>query len=157
VHEVGVDGREIVAMLERAEHLLAHGDQRLGAAGRQVEPAQQLLTTRFGGRMYFRRSGIARPRAPSLNRRVEPGIVRPEPGRKRLKECDPRAGGHVGVARQNLTSERHAGGFPASRQELFAQLDQGFGPLGGVVVAAAPALDQRATTLGNRLQQLAEE
>ncbi len=157
VHEIGVDRREVVAMCQRIEQLLAHGDQRLGAARREIEPAQQFLTARLGGGMQLGRGGIVRLRPPGLDRRLDAGIVRPESGRQRLEEGDPRPGGQIGIAHQNLARERDAGGFAPAGQQLLAQFDQVFGALRGFVVAAAPALDQRAAPLGNRLQQFAEE
>ena len=79
-----------------------------------------------------------------------PRTVRPEPGRQRLEERDARPGGQVGVARENFARERDARSLAAPGEELFAQFDQGLGPLGGVIVAAAPAVDQRAAALRNR-------
>ncbi len=49
VNEVGVDGLEFLIVLEIAEQMLSHPDQRGRSAGRQIETPYQLLPARFGG------------------------------------------------------------------------------------------------------------
>ena len=55
MHEIGIDRGEIVAVIERVDQLLAHAHQRRGAAGRQIEAAEQLLPARLGGGCFRRR------------------------------------------------------------------------------------------------------
>ena len=67
--EVAVDDAQIVAVIHGVEELLAHAHQRRGAAGREIEPAQQFQPARLGGAMQLggslRRSvARARPRPP---------------------------------------------------------------------------------------------
>ncbi len=45
--EVIVERLQVVAAVERIEQLLAHADQRGGAARREIEPPEQLLAARF--------------------------------------------------------------------------------------------------------------
>ena len=61
--KVVVDGGEIVAMVHRVEQLLAHAHQRGGAAGREIEPAEQLLPARLGRAMKLGGRGVASGRA----------------------------------------------------------------------------------------------
>ena len=49
--EIGVDHRKVAAVRHRIEQLLAHAHQRRGAAGREIEPAEQFLPARLGGLM----------------------------------------------------------------------------------------------------------
>ena len=53
MHEILVDRGEIVAVIERVHQLLAHAHQRGGAAGRQIEAAEQFLPARLGSGVHF--------------------------------------------------------------------------------------------------------
>ena len=64
MHEILVDRRQVVAMHHRVHQLLAHRDERRGAAGREIEPAEKLLPARLGGKMQFGGGLVACPRAP---------------------------------------------------------------------------------------------
>jgi hypothetical protein len=106
-----------------AKELLAHRNQRLGPAGGEIEAAQQFLAARLGRRVQFRHRGIAGFRPPSLDRRLEPRVIRPEARRQRLEKGDARARGQGGVARQNLARQRDAGGLATTRQQFLAKFD----------------------------------
>jgi len=98
---------------------------------------------------------VRRVRAPGLDRGGEPLVVGPEFRRKTLEKGDPRPGGQLRVARQDLAGERHARGFAASGQELLAQIDQ----IGRTLLGQRPPVagDERAAAICDRLQHLAEE
>ena len=70
VDEILVDRGEVVAMVHRIEQLLAHAHQRGGAAGRQIEPAQQLLPARLGRAMDLGRGGIGGRALPGRDRGI---------------------------------------------------------------------------------------
>ena len=124
--EVGVDGARSSRRTMRVEQLLAHAHQRRGAAGREVEPAQQLLPARLGRRVQLgggrRRTGLA----PGLDRRPR-AAARSGPKRdgQRLEEGD---------ARRRSSARRSGRGFrrasatpeasPRPGQQLLAELDQ---------------------------------
>ena len=154
--EIVVDGRQVVAMVERVHQLLAHAHQRRGAAGRQIEPAKQFLPARLGGGVHL----APRSRRPACRaRRRSPVSMRagstPKRLRQRLEEGDARPGGELAVAAEDFARQRHAGGLAAAGQQVLAQLDQAFGAGGGL--AAPVARQQRAAALGNGLQQFPEE
>ena len=134
--EVVVDGPEVVlAMGEHVEQLLAHAHQRDGAAGREIEPAEQLLPARLGGRMHLGCGLVGRIVAPGGNRRLQAGRVGPEALRQRLEEGDARAGREFRVAGEDIARHRDAGGLAAAGQQVVAELDQA---LGAGRVGAAP-------------------
>ncbi len=108
MNEIAIDGRKVVAARERVEQMLAHPHQRGGAAGREVEPTQQLLPPRLGGGVDTGRGGVRWARAPGLDRGGEPRVVGPEFRGEALEKGDPRAGGQLRVACQDLAGERHA-------------------------------------------------
>ncbi len=47
--EVGVDGFQLRVASEQVQQILAHPDEAGGAAGRAVEPPEELLPARLGG------------------------------------------------------------------------------------------------------------
>ena len=147
VDEIAVDDREIVAVAMRVEQLLAHAHQRRGAAGREVEPAQQFLPARLGRRVHARRRWRRWVGAPGVDRGFEPRVVGPEAAASASKKAMRGPRGQLGVAGQDLARERHAGGFAAAGQELLAQLDQVGRALLGRRAAVARAVDQRAAAL----------
>ena len=63
--------REILAVIDRIEQLLAHAHQRGGAAGRKIEAAQQLLPARLGGVVHLGRGLVGRRGLPGLDGGVE--------------------------------------------------------------------------------------
>ncbi len=156
MNEIAVDGREVVAAGERIEELLAHPHQRRGAAGREIEPPQQLLPARLGRDVDACGGDVGSgSRARSRSRR------RAARGRARIstrelsKKATREPGGQLRVARQDLAGERHARGFAAAGQELLAEIDQ----IGRTLLGRRPAVagDERAAAICDRLQHVAEE
>ena len=61
--EIGVDDGESSRLIHGVEQLLAHAHQRGGAAGREIEPAEQLLPARLGcGMQLEHRLGVGSAR-----------------------------------------------------------------------------------------------
>ena len=58
-------------MHQRVHQVFAHRDQRGGAAGREIEPAEQLLPARLGGEMQFGRGLVGALARPGIDRRVD--------------------------------------------------------------------------------------
>ena len=82
-------------MHQRVEQVLAHRDQRGGAAGREIEAAEQLLAARLGRVMQLGRGLVGAGSRPGIDRRVDAFAVDAEARRQRLEEGDARAGGQV--------------------------------------------------------------
>ena len=90
MHEIVVDRGEIVAVVEHVHQLLAHMHQRDGAAGREIEPAEQFLPARLGGGMHFRRGFVAglfaaRRRSPLACARDRGRTARPSASKKAMR------------------------------------------------------------------------
>ena len=72
--EIVVDHGEIVAVIHGVEQLLAHAHQRRGAAGREIEPAEQFEPARLARLMQLgggrRRTAIARQAAMARSMRA---------------------------------------------------------------------------------------
>ena len=153
--EIGVDHRQIVAMIHGVEQLLAHAHQRGGAAGREIEPAEQLEPPRFGDAMQL---GCVRGRrrfAPRCDSGVDPRPIMAENARQRLEEGDTRADGQLRILGKDLVCQRHAGRLAATREQILAKLDE-TGRAGARRLAPV-APDQGAAAVGDALQHLAEE
>ena len=156
MNEIAVDHGELVApMVHGVEELLAHAHQRRGAARREIEPAEQLEPPWLAGRVKIGRHLVGRRFPPCGDSAIDAGAVRAEGGGERLEESNARAGGQVGVARQDLLGQRHARGLTAARQQRLAELDQAGGAL--MRRLATLALDQCAAAFGDALQHFAEE
>ena len=157
MHEVLVDRRQVVAMHHRVHQVFAHGDQRPRPAGREIEPAEQLLAARLGGEMQFGGGFVGTLARPGIDRRVDALAVDPETGRQRLEEGDARAGGQFVVDAENLARERDAGGFAPAGQQFVAQIDKAGRPCRSVTAPVAGTVHQGAAALRNGLQHLAKE
>ena len=92
-------------MHHRVDQLLAHRDQRRGAAGREIEPAEQLLPARLGGKVQFGGGLVGAIARPGIDRRVDPLAVDAEARRERLEERDARPGGQLVVAHEDFARE----------------------------------------------------
>ena len=121
MNEIVVDHAEIVAMIHGVEQLLAHAHQRRGAAGSEIEPAEQFEPPRLAGddeaRPPSRRTATCRQAAMARSMR---GAIMAERGGERLEEGDARPGGQFGVARQDFLRQRDAGSLAAAGQQLLA-------------------------------------
>ena len=144
-------------MHHRVHQVFAHRDQRRGAAGREIEPAEQLLPARLGGVMQLGGGLVAPLARPGIDRRIDALAVDPEARRQRLEEGDARTGRQFVVAGENLARERDARGLAAPGQQLLAQLDQALRACRSVTAPVARAVDQRAAALRNGLQHFAEK
>ena len=155
--EIVVDDREVVAVDDGVEELLAHAHQRDGAAGREIEAAQQLQPARLGGAVNLGRGIVGRGRAPVVDGGFELLVVGPVAARQRLEEGDAGAGLELAVAGQDFARERDAGGLAAAGQQFVAELDQGRGPLLVGLAPVAGPVDQRTAAFRDGLQHIAEE
>ncbi len=157
MHEILVHRREVFAVRHRVHQVFAHRDQRRGTAGREIEPAEQLLPARLGGAMQFERGFVGPFAGPDVHRRIDPLAVHTVARGQRLEERDARTGGQLVVTDEELARERDAGGFAASGQELLAKLDQTVRLCRSVTAAIARAVDQGAAALRDGLEQFAEK
>ena len=158
MHEVGVDRLEIVAVIERVEQLLAHAHQRGGAAGREIEPAQQLLPARLGGGMDFSGGLVRGRRLPGGDGGVEPrrGPARNGSPAPRRRRCAAR-----------WSARRIWRGFPpasatpdASPRPVSSSSHSSarrFRARSRIAAAVARAIEQRPAALGNAVEHLAEK
>ena len=126
-----------------------------GAAGREIEPAEQFLPARLGGGVDFRGGFVARLFPPGGDGLFHAGRIGAEALGQRLEKGDARSGGQFAIAAEDLARQRDAGGLAAAGQEILAQLDQALGA--GGRIAAPVARQQRAAALGNGLQQFPEK
>ena len=153
--EIVVDDAELVAMRHGVEQLFAHAHQRRGAAGREIEPAEQFEPPRLAGLMQFG-GVIGDGRLPPIgDGAVDAGAIVTEGGGERLEKGDPRPGGQVGIFGQDFLRQRDTRGFAAAGQQFLALFDDA----GRALMRRLPALalDQCAAAVGDALQHLAEE
>ena len=119
--------REVVAVVQRVDQLLAHAHQRGGAAGREIEPAEQLLPARLGGAHAPRRR--SRPTARRARRRW-PRRAAPGRGRSACASASKNAmrGPVVSVAYRARISRASAtpDASPRPDKQFLAQLDEAF-------------------------------
>ena len=158
MHEVGIDRLEIVAVIERVEQLLAHAHQRGGAAGREIEPAQQLLPARLGGGMDFG-GGLVRGRGlPGGDGGIEPrrGPARNGSPAPRKRRCAGRWSARR-IWRGFRSASATPDASPRPGQQFLAQFRQGFRARRRIAAAVARAVEQRPAALGNAVEHLAEK
>ena len=136
------------------QELLAHPDQRRGAARRQVQAADQLLPPRLRRgvqRLDRLDAGVLRD---GLDRGLDGGPIRAEPVGQRPEEGQPLLGPGRVEGGEQRPGEGDARGFAAPRQEQVAEgreirrRDRP-GPF--------PAAEQRAAAVGQRVEQVPEE
>ena len=153
--EIVVDRPQLGALAENIQQLLTHTHQHGGAAGREIEASEQLLTARFrrgvnaGGGLV---AGLLLPGGDGL---FQPDRVCAETLRQRFEEGDARSDGQLRVTAQDFTRQRRTGRLAAARQQIFAQFDEALRMRRGID-APAP-VQQRAAAVGNRLQQFPEK
>ena len=157
MHEIGIDRGKIVAMIHGVDQLLAHFHERGGAAGREIEPAEQFLPARLGREMDFGDGLVIGIALPGRDRVLQPRLVRAEAVGQRLEEGDARPGGERGILREDVARERDAGGLAPPGQQLLAFLDQIFRAGDAVDAAGQRAFEQGAAAVGNGLQHVAEK
>ena len=120
MHDVAVERGQILVALHQGKQVGAHRHQVAGAAGRTVEPADQLLPPRLGREMKVAGIGVVRLGAPALDRPRQFFAVGAEIPRQRLEERQPAGGVEVVVAVEHLARHRGAGSFAAARQQRLA-------------------------------------
>ena len=121
--------------------LLAHAHQRGGAAGREIEAAEQFLPARLRGQVHLEGDLVGRIFLPGRDGGAQAGMIGTEIVPQRLEEGDPRTGRQLRVAIEDFARQRHPGGLAAARQELPAQLDQIGGPPFRVPAPVAGAVE----------------
>ena len=155
MHDVAVERGKILVAVHQAKQIGAQRHQLAGAARRAVEPADQFLPPRLGGKMQVAGVVVARLRAPGLDRLRQPFPVRAVIARQRFEERKPAGLVEMAVAVEHLARHRGAGSLAAARQQRLAQFDQVGGILFGVRRPAAAK--QGAAALGNRGEKVGEE
>ena len=68
MRDVAIERGKILVALHEVEQIGAHRHQVAGAAGRAVEPADQLLPPRLGGKMQIAGVGFVRLHPPAFDR-----------------------------------------------------------------------------------------
>src|SRR5205085_1453888 len=141
----------------RVHEVFPHGYERGGAAGREIETAEQLLPARLGRKMQFGGGDVGTLARPSIHGCIDPFAVNPEARAQRFEEGDTGTGGQFVVAYENLARERDPRGFAAPGQQFLTQFDQALRTCRGVTAPIPRAIDQRAATLRNGLEHLTEK
>ena len=124
MHEILIDRCQVVAVHQRVHQVFAHSDQRGGAAGRKIEPAEQLLPAWLGGAMQLERGLVGPLARPDIHGRIDPLAVDAVTRGERFEEGDARPGGEFVVTGEELARERDARGFATPGQEFLSKLDQ---------------------------------
>ena len=142
-------------MIHGVEELLAHAHQRRGAAGREIEPAEQFQPARLAAQMQLgggsrRTASPARPRsAASMRAWSGPKVLR-----QRLEEGDARPGGEVDVFGENFAASATP---EASPRPDSSSSQSSTRPSERPRAVARSRTIKRAAALGDALQHLAEE
>ena len=111
MHHVAVERGQILVALYQGKQVGAHRHQVAGAAGRAVEPPDQLLPLRLGGKVKGAGIAVVRLAAPALDRLRQFFAVGAEVPRQRFEEGKPAGGVEVVVAVEHVARHRGAGGF----------------------------------------------
>ncbi len=135
---------------------LAHADERGGAAGGDVHAADEFQPAGLGCPLQTRQRLGLGGRAPGVDGRFEGIAVGVEMAGERAQEGEP----PVVVARlefgQQTLGQRHAGRLAATRQKLFAELDEAGAAMRPEEAGLADP-EERPAAGGNRIQQFREE
>ena len=156
MHHVAVECCQILVALDQGEQIGAHRHQFAGAARCAVEPADQFLAPRLGCKMQIAGIGVARLRAPALDRAATAvrGRARSR-GRASAKKEAAAGRVEIVVAVEHFARHRGAGSLAAARQQRLAQFEQFGGVFFPIRGRAAP--QQRAAAFGNRRKQVGEK
>src|SRR5436190_24067981 len=101
MHDVTIERGQILVPVQKIQQIGAHRHQVAGAAGRAVEPPNQLLPSRLGGEMQLAGVGIARPRPPVLDRLRKLLAIGTEMASETLEKRAPAGGVEVLVMIEN--------------------------------------------------------
>ena len=86
MHHIAVERGQILVALHQGQQVGAHRHQVAGAAGRAVEPADQLLPLRLGRKVKVAGIAVVRLAAPVLDRLRQFFAVGAEVSRQRFEE-----------------------------------------------------------------------
>ena len=155
MREVVVDAVEAAIFPHGSQQLFAHAHQRRRAARREIEATDELLATRFGGRMQFQHRLRVRSGAIGVDRQRQPDVVVAELVDEAAQEGEARLVPERLVARKDRARERDARGFAATGKQGFAKRGEialALGPL-----RPAPAPQERAAAIRDAGEKIAEE
>ena len=151
--EIRIDALQHRPFGQARDEVLAHVHERSRAAGREIEPAKQLLPARLRSDVEFVRRLVAVVRAIGGDRLFEPIRIGPETLGEGGEEDEPlvRRGGSVG--REERLRERHPRRLAAPRQEQLAEagkvaFDEG---------ARAAQAEQRPPAFRERIDEAAKK
>ena len=99
--EIVVDDGKVVAVIHRVEKLLAHANQCRGAAGREIQPAEQFQPARLAGAMSSA-AASADGEPPGGDRGIDARRIVAERARQRLEKGDARPGRQLGIVGQEF-------------------------------------------------------
>ena len=118
VAKVPVDGFELALLVLELQQALAHAQDRGGAAGRAVEPSQQLLPRRFGGNAQLREVGGRLQGGIGVRRREDSHWIGRELGKQRREELRLAPLVQCRIQIQRDPGQRHAGSLTAFGQQF---------------------------------------
>ena len=161
--QIVLDAGKIGILPAMLDEVLAHGHERAGAAGREVQPAEHFLTRRLD-RLEKRLQGPRRLRlvvgGPGGAQAL---LVGTEIASQQSEERDALGDRQAAVKIEQLPSQRNAGGLATPRQQQSRQI---LDPVSGMgrTLAALPggspsrrAVDEMAPAFGNAAQHVLEE
>ena len=108
MQKIAIDNGERRVLVHERKQVRAHIDQRRGAAGRAIEPPDELVTAGFRRKMDFARRGFVAVRAKVAYGFAEALAIRPELVGKRMEERGVVHGVERAVAAQDLGGESDA-------------------------------------------------
>ena len=86
VMEIGIDTFQLGLLAHRAEQVLAYLDQPAGTAGGEVDPPQQFLPVRLGGRGYAQQVGRVGTSLVAFHRVPDLGHIDVEVGEQQVEK-----------------------------------------------------------------------
>jgi hypothetical protein len=120
VREIGVDGAQVVVLLQMVEQSFSHAHQRRRAAGSKVEAPDQLLAARLSGEVEFAH-GFRRWIDPiGLDSPRQPHVIAAEFVGEPVQESELARIVERLVARQHRAREGDPRGLAAARQQRLA-------------------------------------
>ncbi len=155
MHDVAVERGQILVALHQGKQVGAHFHEVAGAAGGAVEPPDQLLPPRLGGKVKVAGVAVVGLGTPALDRGGELLAVGAEIARQRLEEGELAGGVEVVVAVEHVAGQRRGRSFAPAGQQRLAQSEQFRGVLAVAGRLAPP--EQGAATFRYCGKQVGEE
>lgn len=156
MRDVAIERGEIGVPVHHAEQIGAHVDEIAGAAGRAVEPADQLLPPRLRGEVQGACVLVAGLGAPFLDRLGQALPIGAEIAHQSVEEGAASHRIQLPVDVEHLTRHRGAGGFAPARQQRIAELDQPVGiPFGVSGVSRRSSVRPRSEMVASRSEKKA--